>query len=420
MRSFLTIKSVIQNILISHWTIKALMVTLIIITFWTLIKAEPWGDELYFHYPNAKYFSVDRVINLNSSYSSAYTPLPYAMGHIVLQIEDNILYLRIFNFLIFLLLIYFFFKLSINISNKPLLLTLLLVSNPYLIRSAFTYYMFNYGILFAIAGIYFYFFYKSRYNLFISHVLLGLAVLCSQWMIVIIISLFLSELMKLIKNEITSLDFIKSSTYKTVCIIPSAIIFLYWQGFTHPNFNQHSLYPTFEHLNGTLANWGFITFFLLISNFKYLLNSKILLFVVIFLPLLFISIPEHASSHGQEVITGVAAQISTQFESIFLIPYQLSMFILIISGLLTLIYIIKSDKNNFEFFISFILVSLLTIFTASTKLGASHIYISIPFLILYFQKKILENGVISTLVTIQLYIISIFYIFHHAYLTPKI
>jgi len=392
-----------------------LLFSVIILIFIT----KPWGDEIAYHYPNAKYFSLERIIMEDSQYSSAYTPLPYLFSKIILQVHDSILSLRIFNFIIFIILCLFIYLISKKISNSPFLLTLIIISNPYLLRSAYAYYMFNYGLTFSIIGIYLYFFSTLRYRYFFSHIFLGLAVLSQQWMLIIIVSIFIFELFIENNYGVPLIRFIKIFVVKLIILLPSIYLFILWGGLTHPNFHFHKLYPTFEHLNAVLANWGYLTFFIVLFYFRDYLYKKYLIPLVFVFPILFFSIPSHSSDQGVHQITGLVSQLSSTLSKIISIPYQFIFFIFVMFGLGFLVISIIKEKREFETFIFYVLVLLLIVFTASIRLGASHILLSAPFIFLLFNKEIFKYRYLKYLILFQLYFTSIFYIYYYALFVVK-
>ena len=149
-----------------------------------------WGDEIIYHYPTTANISFPNIIHNSPSYNSAYTPLPYILGSLIYKINNSLYALRLLNYVIFLFLIYFLYKISLNFRSDPFTLLLLLICNPYLLKSSFTYHMTNYGLLFAIIGIYIYFFSQKKHKMILAHFFWGISVLCQQWMLIIIFSIF--------------------------------------------------------------------------------------------------------------------------------------------------------------------------------------------------------------------------------------
>ncbi|MDR3610675.1 MAG: hypothetical protein P4L27_08940 [Ignavibacteriaceae bacterium] len=376
------------------------------------------GDELFFHYPNTQNISFSQIINNHTTYSSAYTPLPYILGSVVYKINGTIYVLRLLNYLILIILCFFIYKIAQHLKFDPLLLVLLIISNPYLIVSSFTYYMFNYGLLFTIIGIYYYFFSNFKYRQIISHLFFGLAILSQQWMLVVIFALFLNEIMQLYKKEISKKDFFNKLLLKVIFLLPALALFYQWGGLTHPNFEHHTLKSSFEHLNAFLANIGFAGIFLALYKFKKVLKFEYLplLFII---PMFYFSIPLHSQSNGPEVSTGLAAQLSIQIHRFFFFPYQINMLVLIILGVVSLIMIILKNENSFSSFLKYAILGFATVFSISTIVGAIHIFLCIPFFFLIFSTELKENKLLVRIVTVQMYLTSIFYIIYWSFMVAK-
>ncbi|MBK9282728.1 MAG: hypothetical protein IPM51_00200 [Sphingobacteriaceae bacterium] len=388
-----------------------LLILLLLSTFIAIFLTPCWGDEKYYHYPNVANISVSNIIDRNSSYSSAYTPLPYVLGSILYEINDSIYLLRILNYLILLILIIYFYKISLGLRNDPLVLVLLLVSNPYLLRNSFVYYSGNYGLLFAVIGIYFYFFSIKKSKIIVAHIFWGLSILCQQWMLIIIFSIFLHELNQLIKNKLDYAFFLRGILYKSLSLLPAIILFLFWGGLTHPNFQQHKLTPSFIHLTGVLANYGLIGTFIVMFNLKKFLKSQYLL-LLFFLPIIYFSVPAHSEIQGTNVITGVASQLCTQLQKYLQFPYEISMFLLAAAGMMLVVVIISKANDNFSSFLQYTILGFLVAFSSSTVLGATHIFISVPFIFLIFNSELREKKLLENLVLTFFYLVSLFYIFY--------
>jgi len=391
------------------------LILLLLFCFVSIFFTPMWGDEIGFHYPNAQNISLAKIIDTNSTYSSAYTPFPYILGNIVYKISNTIFALRILNYLIFIALIFFIYRIALHLEINPLLLVLLIISNPYILRSSFVYYMTNYGLLFSIIGIYYYFFSPFKYKQILSHLFFALAVLSQQWMLIIIFSIILNEITLFLKKDISLNYLLKSILYKIIIISPALLLFYSWGGLTHPNFQAHTLKPSFEHLNAVLANLGFAGLFIsLFSIKKYFKISYIPLIFII--PIIWLTIPIHSEHHGIEVITGVAAQLSSQISKFILIPYKINMLVLIIFGILLLMLTISKRDNDF---LKYTLLGFIIALTSNTRLGASHIFVSLPFLFLLFSSELKEKRLLQILITTQLYLTSLFYVIYYSFFVVK-
>lgn len=372
------------------------------------------GDERRFHMPNAKNISLDRVLNPDSEYSSAYTPLPYFLGNAALKVFDSIISLRLLNFVVVLGLAFFIYRLASIYTTLPKTITLIAMANPYILRSAFLYRMSSYGLLLVVIGLYVLFASNNRYKYAIVHFFWASAILAQQWMLIIIPAHFLYELMS--KQFYDGQHFsirrmIMSLSAKLLAISPFIVLVFFWTGFTHPNFQTHSVQVSMEHLTGVLANWGFLTVFIVL--FSFLTKWKYQYYLLIYaLPILFLSVPIHAEEHGLYQITGIPVQIATQIESYLYLPYEITVTILALLGLMACLVILKEKATGLKLLLASILIGFFVAFAVSAKLGSSHIFVSAPFLLLYFADEILKNKTVTGLIIIQHFTLAVTYIIH--------
>jgi len=384
----------------------------VVYSFIAIFFTPVWGDELLYHIPTAKNFTFSVLFGDNLLYNTAYTPLPYIIGKTFINMWDSYILLRLINFLIFLCLLLVFYKIFILLNKKPLFFILLLISNPYLLRASTTYYMFNYGLLFAFIAFYFIIKNETKFSNTIVSLMLSLAVLSQQWMLILVVARQIVELVNNIKLKNGLNVYIKNLAVQVVLLSPALLIFFIWKGLTVPQFNIHQLKPTFEHANAVFANIGFIGIFIILFNFKRFLNINYLSLIFL-IPLIWLTIPNHSNLHGLENSTGVAAQICTQLQKFVLIPYNFSMLILVFFGILVyvLVFINKSDK--FSHILKLFIIGLSVVFTSSVKLGASHIYILVPFIFLYFRDEIDGNKYLKQSILIQMYFLALFYLIYY-------
>jgi len=62
----------------------------ILLTLYGIYRTLSFGDEEGYHSPLAKNITWQMIFDRNSSYSSAYTPLPYLIGHAVYRIIPSL------------------------------------------------------------------------------------------------------------------------------------------------------------------------------------------------------------------------------------------------------------------------------------------------------------------------------------------
>ncbi|MDZ7370508.1 MAG: hypothetical protein ONB12_04975 [candidate division KSB1 bacterium] len=237
-------------------------------------------------------------------------------------------------------------------------------------------------------------------------------------MIVVVFSFFLIDLTKSFEHSSPILNLSKSIAFKIVFLLPSLFLFYSWKGLTHPNFHAHTLHPSFEHLTGTIANWGIAVAFIILPNYKTIIKAAYLPLIFL-LPLIYLCIPEHSTGHGINLITGVASQVATQIQNFIYIPYKITMLVFSSLGLLAIVLIINKTKIEFEAFLKYTLLGFLAAFIASTRLGASHIFVSLPFLFMIFSKEINENSILKLSIVCQFYFISLFYIIYFSFFVAR-
>jgi hypothetical protein len=367
-----------------------------------------FADEADYHFPLAKNISLEQILNPGSNYSSAYPPLPYLVGKLALKIHPSLVTLRILNFIVFLLAVSFFYLLAKRVCTDPEVLTMLFFLNPYLLKASFTYLIYNWGLLFALAGLYLYFFHETKYGL-AAHLFLGAAVLSQQWMLAVVLALMLHEMVLYFEHKGGSSFLIKNILLKVLCLSPAIYLFGKWHGLVHPNFNSHALQPTFEHLDAVLANLGLVMFFLVLFYFRTLLSLRNIPLLFL-LPLLWLAIPSHASTQGPFQVTGVISQLSTKLNQISGIPYNFFMFIFILLGLAFLVLLLKTSVGKIPGVLRYASLGFIAAYTASARLAASHIYICVPFILLVFSAEISKSKIMKILMAGQFLILSVAYL----------
>jgi hypothetical protein len=312
------------------------------------------------------------------------------------------------NFIVFVLAVFCFYFLAKRISSDPSILTLLFFLNPYLLKASFTFLMYNWGLLFALAGLYHYFHPDAKRGL-AAHLFFTLAVLSQQWMLVVVLALFLHEIIQFMEQRKGIRSLINGSLLKIVCLLPAAYLFFKWQGLVHPNLRSHSLHPSFEHLNAVLANLGLIVVLLVIGNYKKWLSQKNIA-VLFILPLLWLAIPRHASFHGAAQITGIVSQLAQQMDRITGVPFAISFFMFILPGSAFLVMLFQDRPDGFAGVMRHASLGFIVAFTASTRLATSHIYICVPFILLAFPDEICGSKRVKLAMAAQFLLLSVVYL----------
>jgi hypothetical protein len=369
---------------ISNYWIPATLAVILIFCFIAIFITPGYGDELNYHYPLARNISIRQVLDPHSDYSSAYMPLPYLIGHALLMAAPSLISLRILNFIVFLALILAFHLLARGFFDNPWLLTLLAFANPYFLMASIVYYMYCWGPLFALLGIYFYI--KKR-SLVPGAFFFLLAVLCQQWMLVPVFAVLAYEAVRALEREIRFARFLINTGIVLGFQLPVAIIFVNWRGLTHPHFSSHALVPSFEHVSAVLAVIGFAMALPVLANLKSLLRRGYvpLLFI---LPLFWLAIPRHSALSDATHFSGFVPHLAMKINQIIGIPYRSILIFLITLGVLTIILATREAPGEKSRLLLYILAGFIAVFSASVRLTTAHVYGAMPFILLLFEKEI--------------------------------
>lgn len=367
------------------------------ITLYGVYRTPSYGDEANYHFPLAKNITWQMIVDGDSDYSSAYTPLPFVIGHVVYRVFPSLYALRLLNWLVVLSSIIVFYRLArMHSKDGAIELTLLYSLNPYLLRASFLYLMFGYGLVFTLLGLYFYFKGGKAKHYILAHLCWGLAVLSMQWMLVPFVAVGLFELgeyfaeRKQILTKGSSLALRVGA--KLTVLLPAFLVFYQWEGLTHPNFHTHTLHASFEHVNGVLSVLGFC-FFLYVTYYCRRLSFNVLSYLIFTLPVLFLGLPQHAEGHGINNMTGVVSAFSRKLETILHLPYIVTTGLWVTAGLLFLHILLKENRNAIEKVSQYMVLGLMAAFAISTRLGASHVFILLPFTLLAVGKSLAKKNI---------------------------
>lgn len=397
------------------YLVYALMGMIGLFCFVAIFITPSFGDELNYHYPLARQISCKQILDPNSDYSSAYGPLPYLIGNVFYKIFPSLYTLRILNYFVFILMIYVFSLLVEKFSKDSWLLTLLVFLNPYFLMSSFVYYMYNWGPLFALAGLYFY---QIKRSYFFTGFFMSMAVLSQQWMLVFILSILLHESILAMECKISFSRFMKYSLIICIFSAPVVVLFIKWSGLTHPNFSSHALHPSFEHLGSVLAHFGFILLFPVLENIRHFIVKKNI-WLLFLLPLFWLSIPAYSMSSGLQQISGCFSYAAMLLNNYMNIPYKLTMFLFIIPGLFSIVFILKKTTADLFAVTNYFIIGFLIVLIASVRLTSAYVYICIPFLLLLLNSEIVNLKKMKILMIAQYLFVSCFYIVHIVFFRSK-
>jgi len=132
--------------------------------------------------------------------------------------------------------------------------------------------------------------------------------------------------------------------------------------------------------------------------------------LIFLFPVLLLNLPEYSEKHGLFFITGIVNAFCKKTEQILQLPYSMSMAVLVLAGLTLLVMLWNDDDlNGFQKTMIYMTSGLCTAFAVSTQLGASHIFVAMPFILLVLPKKLLQNKKLFYGLLFQYFIISIVY-----------
>jgi hypothetical protein len=400
-------QKIIQKLGLMKFAIWVMAFVVCVFCFILIFITSICGDEQRFHYPLTQTITLKQVVAADSNYSSAYTPLPYFIGKIALLIVDSVIVLRLLNFFVFIIFVYFFYLIAKRICGDYLLITFLCMLNPYMLSASYLFLPMNWGLMFVMIGLYTYFF-RAEKQKNAAHLFFALAVLSQQWMIVVVFSIFLYELGTASARKDRVNFIIKSLLLKLFCLLPSLWLFYIWRGLTHPNFRSHALQPSFENFDAVLANLGFVLIIPVLWNFKTILK-KANVFLLFLLPLLWLSIPKPVLVNFFRYTTGFLSKIAVKIDLHLGIPYKLTMFVLILLGLVALAILFKKKEEGLNGVLKYSIFGFLMAFIASTRLSASNILICLPFALLLLQPEISRSEKSKFLIVIQYFLVGFLY-----------
>jgi hypothetical protein len=123
--------------------------------------------------------------------------------------------------------------------------------------------------------------------------------------------------------------------------------------------------------------------------------------------------PIHSSDHGLQNATGIVSALSQKIDLVTGIPYEITMtfFSIVGVGLLYLLFE-RKKKNIFDIFLLLAVTALMISFAVSTRLGASHIFVAIPFLVLYILNELSEFPTALKFMALQWYGMTLIYIIY--------
>lgn len=204
---------------------------LVVLGFWGLNRGY-WGDESHF-VETIRTFSSSTFFNSIKDYPEVTTPLPYLIyswwGKLFgLNLPD----LRLLTLIIsasFFILIFHFFKACLKEEKSALILSVILLINPYMWGLS----IFVFTDMITLLFIYLSLFMISKEKVGPGAVILGLAVLSRQYSVIFILAVWLFLLIRLIK-EGERKKFFTFTGFSILSLIPYLLLILIWKGLSPP------------------------------------------------------------------------------------------------------------------------------------------------------------------------------------------
>jgi len=375
-----------------------------------IFTAPAWDDELNFHAPLAASLSWPMITEADSDYSSAYPPLPYVSGAWLARQVSGLWALRLSNLLIALLTAVAFWRLARSLSPIYPALTLAFIANPYFLRSACFYFMFNWGLLFAFAaaavllrpGV-------AGWKYWLGHVCIGLAVLSMQWMLVLAFAVAVVEGKQICRQPLAIKPLVRWLAANLLPLLPAAWLFYRWQGLVHPNFAYHALQPSAFNATMILAVAGFLFWPWLISNFPRLSWPTVRL-ALFLLPLLALSLPQYSTRQLPGFFAGLESTFLHVLERLSGIPYAVGLLVLAVAGILIIKAMWQKIRvGNLEVILLTCILWLAALLS-SAVLSSSHIYQLLPWLLLLLADNLDRDRPALLRLNIAFFLLSLGYL----------
>ncbi len=375
-----------------------------------IFTAPAWDDELNFHAPLAASLSWSRITEADSDYSSAYPPLPYLTGAWLMRHVSGLWALRLSNLLIAVLTAAAFWRLARSLSPLYPALTLAFIANPYFLRSACFYFMFNWGLLFALsAAAVLLKPATAGWKYWLGHVSIGLAVLSMQWMLVLAFAVALIEGKQIYGQTHAIKPLVRWLAANLLPLLPAAWLFYRWQGLVHPNFAYHALQPSAFNATMILAVAGFLFWPWLISNFPRLSWPSVRL-ALFLLPLLALSLPQYSTWQLPGFFAGLESTFLHVLERFSGIPYAVGLMVLAVGGLLTTLAMWQRIRVGNVEVILLTCILWLAALLSSTTLSSSHIYQLLPWLLLLLADNLERDRAALLRLNITFFLLSLGYL----------
>lgn len=381
----------LKQIKLRHIEILSFFIFLIFLIFSVSRIRSFAQDETVFHYPNMiNFYENGLKATFNSQYSAANTPLPYIIVSLVAKLSlPNLLVARIVTAIISLLTFFTAMKLLTSLHTSKYC-HLVLLFFPYFFMNSFIFYAVNYGLLFSMLALLFY--YKSKDKLsvstnFITGSLISLAVLSQQFYLLLPVAMAIPAFIIFLRDYSTNKDssFGRMVLGRLVLFLPLVVpfyIFFNWEGLTHPHFKSFSFSFHLSILVAVLSVVGFYLSPFVLQLFKQLSKWEILLLIGISIILVLLFKPTFSvDTQGPGLFTGITFHLISVAGKIHPALTLLSMIGLTSAGLLVFVKLFSSLSSEFEYTVYIACILLVFFYTCSNEIGERHL---LPLMMLLF------------------------------------
>lgn len=392
----------------------------IIFTILSQIQTKQKIDEYFNHYPTVLEIYKNGLFETirTDNYKAANTPLPYLLSLMPYKISGkapDIKSLRIFNILIAALCLLIIIKYT-NHENKFISLGLVFFY-PYFLKTAFTYYMAIYGLLFFfITLVLMKIKNETSWKWFLVGLSTAAAILSQQFYLILIPSFLLYILFFDGSNNKNKA--LQSFNFFMPSLLFTLPIFILWNGLTHPHYSFHQVKPDLTKLTSLLLVSGCVLIFYFLSIIKNLDRKIFFFFLVISLLLNALLYPEFSEKGGFEKITGYTFHLIHVVEKFNYYLSFLFKFLLVSVGLYGIYSLLKIMYNKNELFYFILLIMLIAGFIFNVLLAERHLLPLVVFIIIYSSVNIKSERLLKLWYTFQV-IFGVGYFIYYLYYQPN-
>lgn len=376
-----------------------------------LIQGELKFDEKKYHYPMVKKFEREfPKFDFKNNYSSATAPVPFIIIGTLGQIVPlNVYTLRIATLILSLLTLIVFYKIlnHLGIPHKEEI-TLLLLFHPYYLTNSSVFYTPIWGMFFGLFSLYVYLKGRTAVHYFLAGLLSALAVLSRQFYLFLPAAYFLFLIWQRV-NKKNAVSF----SHFTVLMLPHLLplaFFIYWGGIVSPDVRGHAA-VTLKPMNMIFAIIlvGFYFCWSLLYRCEF---KRTHLLIIVFVPLLFLFLPEWGVYHSGETISGLVMHLSDYAGHFITFGNVAFLLIFFLLGLLIIMVRLTEfqDPTGYDALFLFAIALFALIMAVNLRSGERHFLAGLPFLLIWLSRLFKRKNILPALYVMPL--LSFFYLYY--------